>query len=173
MNLQNTQSNPDAHERRAIADYLVAQGDIPGATHFVAAEGQGALYGVESADLFESAVDIFRRSYYARARLSKNLDRMEEAIALLKMEPDESTRTSILEQDIQVIRHLVDQQLVPTEIHQVMNQAVFAVDHLKSLMPGKKERDLLEPVSAAVDFYALALLRDKGLFKHTDGAARS
>lgn len=161
------QSNPDAHERREIANYLVARGEMPGATHFVAAEGEGDLYGVESADLYESSVDIFRRSYAAREHLSHDLDRMEAALELLKDESDENSRASIIEQDIQVLHRLVDQQLVPSEIHQVMNQAVFAVDHLRSLLTAKKERHFLEPVSAAVDFYALALLRDKSLFHHT------
>jgi hypothetical protein len=90
-----------------------------------------------------------------------------QALNLLKQDPRAAGTVSILSQDVQAIHRLVDQQLIPGELRQVVNRAVFAVDHLHRVLPPQARKDFLEPISAAVDFYALALLRDDALFRHS------
>src|SRR4051812_45581046 len=60
------QNNPDAAARRKAVDALVYSGDISGPIHFVVSEGQGDLFGAETAELYEAALKVFRESYAAR-----------------------------------------------------------------------------------------------------------
>src|SRR5262249_43801310 len=78
-----------------------------------------------------------------------------------------SDRAATLSQDVQILHDLVNQQLIPSEVRSSLQQAVAAIDHLGGLLPRDSAKAILEPVSAEVDFYALALLRDGELFKHT------
>jgi hypothetical protein len=161
-----SQQFSDGLERRREADDLISQGEISGVMHYAISEGEGQLYGVESADLYRSSIEMFRRSYWARTILRRDLNKLDSALSLIKAEPGLSARASILSQDIQVLRGLVDQRLFPEDIHRTVNRSIFAVDHLKDLLPGDSGAHLLEAVSASVDFYALALLRDEALLKH-------
>jgi hypothetical protein len=156
-----------APARQKIVENLIPQRDMTGAMLFVVSEGQGELYGVETANLYQTSIEMFRRSYPARARLSKELSKFDAALNLLKRDPRNAGTVSILSQDVEAIHKLVDQQLVSGELRQVVNRAVFAVDHLKHVLPDQARKDFLEPISAAVDFYALALLRDDALFRHS------
>jgi len=167
INIAALQGGLDDQARREMADSLVSTGELTGALHFVLSEGQGELYGVEAADLYETSVKMFRRSYQSRIQLSGKLDKLDAALSLLMPEPDISTNASELSQDVRVIRQLLDQHLTPEEVSQVMNRAVISVDHLKGVLPGRLDKSILEPVSASVDFYALALLRDNALFLHS------
>jgi len=117
--------DPNEKARKKAATIMVEKGEMTGAMHFVVSEGRCDLYGVETADLYATAVEMFRCSYAARAQLTRELDTLDAALVMLKSNPDTSDSASILSQDVQVIRHLIGQQLVPEEIHQIMNQAVF------------------------------------------------
>jgi hypothetical protein len=161
------QQVPDWKARLKAADYLVSQGEMNGTMHFVVSQGKGGLYGIETADLYDSTIETYRRSYAARSRLGDELATLEAALARLKAGPDGAPNAAILTEDVQAIRKLIDQRLTPEEVHRTVTQAVYAVDHLKSVLPKDSATKLLDPVSAAVDFYALALLRDNALFEHS------
>jgi hypothetical protein len=165
LDVSGLQRIPDRSLRKRTADELVAMGQMTGSMHFVVSQGRGGLYGLENNRLYDTSVEMFRRSFRARLQLSRKLAQLEAALAILIREPDMSAKASILAQDVQVIRRLIDQRLMPTEIQQVLHQAVFAIDHLKTILPEKTRTELLEPVAAAVDFYVLAFLRDDAFFK--------
>ncbi|OGR90030.1 MAG: hypothetical protein A2992_00565 [Elusimicrobia bacterium RIFCSPLOWO2_01_FULL_59_12] len=160
--LQALQQLNNPKTRMKAANHLVSRGKITGAAHFVIAEGKGELIGVESDVLHKTSVEMFRRSYAARHGLNQELDKLNAALSLLKTDSVIPAPVSLLSQDSRVIRHLINHQLVPSETHEAINRAVLAVDHLKRVLPQTSDY-LLEAVSAAVNFYALALLRDEAL----------
>jgi hypothetical protein len=161
------QQVPDSKARLKAADYLISQGEMNGAMHYVVSQGKGGLYGIETSDLYDSTIETYRRSYAARSRLGDELVTLEAALGRLKAGSPGAPNAAILTEDVQAVRKLIDQRLTPKEVRWTLTKAVYAVDHLESVLPKESAKKLLEPVSAAVDFYALALLRDTALFEHS------
>lgn len=156
--------NPTTRQR--LADLLIADGKITGAAHYIITHGEGELYGVETKDLYKTSVDMFRRAHATRSKISGDLAKLEAALNLLKSDSIIPVSVSLLCQDIQWVRRLIGQQLVPSETHEAINHALLAVDHLRQVMP-RGNKDLVNAVSSAVNFYALALLRDEAIFKQS------
>jgi hypothetical protein len=165
--IQKMQLNQHRRVRQHAADYLASLGEINGATHFVVSEGAGDLVVAENPEVYDASEAMLRNSYTERARLAKNLAKLDAALTLLQDDPRSPAELSILAQDVRALNHLIDMKLRPEEVHRVMLQAIYAVDHLKDILSEQMNTQLLEPVSSAVNFYALALLRDEDLFSHS------
>jgi hypothetical protein len=157
----------DPNARKRAADYYISLGELTGAMHYVMTEGQGQLYEAETRELFDTSVEMFRRSFKARTQLARSLAKLDAALGMLRTDPGAPVQTTILAQDVQALHRLLKMKLTSDEIHHVMDQAIYAVDHLEQVLTGDLNARLLQPVSAAVNFYVLALLRDEGLFQRS------
>jgi len=71
------QHYPDPVVRKKASDYLVRQGEMPGAMHFVVTEGEGGLFGIETDEYYKANLEMFRRSYAARTQLRDELAKIQ------------------------------------------------------------------------------------------------
>jgi hypothetical protein len=138
VDIQAMQSAPDVRARKKTADYLVRQGEMPGAMHFVVTEGEGALFGIETEDYYQANLDMYRLSYQGR----------------------------VAQKDIDAVRRLIATQVIPEELPATLREATQAASHLKTILPGNTAKDVIQPLSAALNFYALALLRNEEMFNN-------
>jgi len=168
IEVRSMQQVPGVHTRKSAADYLLQQGEMPGDMHFVVTEGEGELYGLETGNVYSSIVDLYRQSYEDRTGLKADLDKLRQAIILLSHDADPQVRANaaILTTDVDSLATLVDQRIAGNEIKPALRRATLALEHLQMILPVDQARDLLTPVSAAVNFYMLALMRDGELFKN-------
>jgi beta-glucanase (GH16 family) len=167
MDTASMQRYPDASIRKEAADYLVQQGEMPGAMHFVVTEGAGNLYGVETNEVYLANLEVFQRSFEQRSQLGKELAKIKAVLPRLKRDPALREKAGLLEKDIRAVEQLTHIQTVRDEMPRVLRQALLAIDHLKQILPQNNSQEIIEPLSAAANFYALALMRDEDLFKNT------
>lgn len=161
------QRYPDPVIRKAAADYLVQQGEMPGAIHFAVSEGEGGLFGIETDEYYQANLEMFRRSYQGRAELRQELEKIQAVLPKLEKDPATRQNAAILQKDIDAVSQLINNQVIPDELPATLNRAATAVEHLKLVLPQGTSATLIEPLSASVNFYALALLRNEELFKNT------
>lgn len=153
--------------RKRAANYLVAQGEMPGALHFVVSQGKGELFGVEDPALYDAALMMFQRSYASRVQLREELSLLREALTEVKRDPELRMNATSLEKDIVSLQNLVEGNVIPSDVRQTLVSAGVAIERLKAALPREIARKVWEPLSASADYYALALLRDESLY---DGA---
>jgi hypothetical protein len=159
------QRYPDPVIRKEASDYLVRQGEMPGAMHFAVTEGEGGLFGIETDEYYQANLEMFRRSYADRTRLREELAKIQAVLPKLEKDATVRDNARILEEDLQAVNKLINNQAIPQELPAILNRANAAVEHLKLVLPGSS--NLIQPLTASVNFYALALLRDEELFKNT------
>jgi len=160
------QRYPDPSIRKAAADYLVQQGEMPGVMHFAVTEGEGNLFGIETEEYYQANLEMFRQSYKERAALRQEIEKIQAVLPKLKKDPTSRENAAILEKDVDAVSQLINNQVIPDELPATLRQATEAVDHLKLVLPQDTADQLVEPLSASVNFYALALLRNDELFKN-------
>jgi len=160
------QKTPDAEIRKQAADYLVSQGEMAGDMHFVVTEGAGQLYGIETPATYDSVIELYRKSYGQRIDLDRRLAELERALNYLSHNKNGTVRenTTQLRQDVQVLTQLVRQQVPVNELSNTLRQAMLAIDHLQMVLPTDQARALLPPLSAAINYYTLALMRNEDMF---------
>ena len=201
VDIASMQRYPDPVIRKEAADYLVRQGEMPGAMHYVVTEGEGGLFGIETDEYYKANLEMFRRSYVGRTRLLAELRKVQAVLPRLKKDAAIKENTLVLEKDLEAVNALVSNQVSPDALPATLQRASSAVEHLKlvltsySLLPSGGEggdegwrltqpastphphplpasgarassSSLLEPLSASINFYALALLRNDELFKN-------
>ncbi len=166
VDLTGMQTYPDAALRTAASDYLVQQGEMPGSAHFAITEGRVGLFGIETEAYYQANVEMFRRSYAGRQALSRELDKLQAILPCLKKDPAVRGNAEILEADLKAVNQLINNQIIPDELNATLHQTSLAVEHLKQVLPKETSAHLIEPLSASVSFYALALLRNEELFKN-------
>lgn len=161
------QAFPDQSVRRRTSDYLVQQGEMPGAMHFVVSEGEGNLFGVETADVYEANLESYRVSFENRLRLLSALDRIQTGY--LKLKNSKATRDAAiqLERDVTTVRQLLQFQVIPNELGQVLRANAGAVERLRALLPVDVAAVLIPTLSASTHFYAFARMRDEDLLKNS------
>ncbi len=158
----------DAKSRTQAADYLIRQGEMPGDFHYVVTEGEGSLYGIETMPLYQSALDFFAKSYQARMALRENLSILRGALQRVNKEtPMARTNAAELDNEIAAVEQLANLDLTPEEFGPAVKNASAALLHLQQALPKDEANTLLMPVSAAIDYYVVALMRDKELFKNS------
>ncbi len=168
VDLGEMQQYPDANIRQKTADYLVQQGEMPGAMHFVVSEGQGGLFGIENDSYYQANLEMFRRSYTGRQELRQEIEKLEAVLPKLKKDKQVGVNAAILEKDVAAIRQLINNEIVPEELPDVLARASTAAEHLKQILHQENPtpNSLVESLSASINFYALALMRDEELFKN-------
>ncbi|OGR89601.1 MAG: hypothetical protein A2992_07595 [Elusimicrobia bacterium RIFCSPLOWO2_01_FULL_59_12] len=194
IEIKSMQRYPDPSIRKEAADYLVRQGEMPGAMHFAVSEGEGGLFGIETDEYYQANLEMFRRSYNGRSVLRKEIEKIQAVLPKLKKDAASRENAAILDKDVQAVSRLINNQVIPDELPATLAAASAAVDHLKLVLPspssprqvvsrgpeafekktldsplttaGNDVQSLIEPLSASINFYALALLRDEELFKN-------
>jgi hypothetical protein len=160
------QRYPDARIRRKAADYLVQQGEMPGAVHFAVSEGEGGLFGIETAEYYQANLAMFRRSYAGRARLREEIAKIQRVLPNLKKDPASRGSAEQLEADLSAVSQLINNQVIEAELPALLRRATESIDRLKQVLPADRAAELTESLSGSVNFYALALLRNPQLFKN-------
>jgi hypothetical protein len=158
---------PDPALRRQAADYMVSQGEMPGAMHFVVTEGRGGLYGIETDGLYKADVEAFRHSYIGGDSLRAQLARLKKALPTLAQNPATRDKAVLLGKDITAAEAFLNHQVMPQEMESTLSHLMVALDHFKKTLPADSQNLVVPPLSAAVQFYALASLRDQALFNHS------
>lgn len=167
VDIATMQKYGSARSRKAGADYLVRQGEMPGPMHFAVVEGQGALYGVETEETYKANVEMFRRTYKERAALLTEIDRISAALPRLKKDSNVRKQASRVENQISIVKGLLSHDVIPEEMPMMLTKSAQAIEDLKAMLPAEQRESLVEALSAAINFYGLALLRDEDLFKNT------
>jgi hypothetical protein len=161
VDMKEMQREADVALRKKAADYLVDQGEMPGAMHYAVTAGKGGLFGIETDEYYQANLEMFRQSYAGRERLHQELNVLEEAVSQLKTDKNQAAQ---IKADLAAVKQLVEQSVIPEELPGVLARAAGAVENLKDVV---QDADVLAPASAAINFYSLALLRDEQLFKNT------
>src|SRR5262249_46857763 len=139
----------DARIRRAAADYLVQQGEMPGAMHFAVTEGEGGLFGIETDEYYQANLEMFRKSYSERTKLRQELGKIQAVLPKLKKDPITKENALILEKDLAAVSQLIDNQVAPEELPAILNQAASALEHLK-LVFRTPQSELITALSASI-----------------------
>ena len=129
------QRYPDPLVRKEAADYLVEQGEMPGAMHFAVSEGEGGLFGIETDEYYQANLEMFRRSYKERSQLRSELAKIQAVLPKLKKDLAVKENALILEKDLDAVNALINNQVIPDEIPAVLSRASAAVEHLKLVLP--------------------------------------
>lgn len=167
VDIQPMQRHPDPAERKAAADYLVEQGEMPGAMHFAVTEGEGRLFGIETEDYYRANLDMFRRSYEGWPLLRQEIGKLQAALPKLRTDPATRDAAAVLEKDVAAVNQLLRNQVTPDELPAILAGAASGAEHLRAVLPGSAGGNLFESLTASVNFYSLALLRNEELFKNS------
>lgn len=166
FDMSEMQSMGSMSARRNAASYLISQGEMTGALAYVAAQGSGKVFGVEEPNLLRSAITMFQRSYQSRLRLLEEVDCMGEAVHRLSHRPV-AVSGALLAEDLHALRQLASLEVTPQEVRKVVTRARSAMNRLSGLLPAKDLNEMLWPVSALINYYTLALMRDDALFERS------
>ena len=143
MDVAEMQAYPDANIRKAASDYLVEQGEMPGAMHFVVTEGKGSLYGVETDEVFKANLETYQRTYEQRLRLKQELDKLSKALPRLRRNQSLRDKADLLSNDIEAVSHLVNAQTTPNELNSTLGK-VSGVDRSIKAGPAARYRRFLD-----------------------------
>lgn len=157
----------DPKARKKGADYLVRQGEIPGDVHFALLDGQTKLYGVEDDASYQAMLNVYRESYKERMAVREQLDSLLRSLAALESNDEVSDKVAELKTEVQAVRGFVTNDVIPNELPEHLRNATAAAAALQGTLINGKPLQLTQPLNAAVNFYALALMRDKDLFNNT------
>jgi len=167
ISIASMQAYPDAAIRKAASDYLVEQGEMPGAMHFVVTEGQGGLYGVETDEIYKANLEAYQKTYVQRQRLKVELTKLAKALRLLRRDPPLKDKAVLLSKDIEAVTRLIDTKTVPTDLQATLGSVLGSIDRLKQVLPKEVGVSLIDTLSAGTHFYAFAMMRNEDLFNNT------
>ncbi len=175
-------SYPAGKLKTKLVDYFMKKGELSGDEAFSILRGDGKiLYGVDSAAYYGLNKDLYKKTLASRQALEAKLKPIQEELSYLKKK--HRLDTSVLGQNIKQSDEMVTllQRLLHQEV--TLEEARFIAQRLpafvelteKLLNPSPRQvvsrgpvsSDIEETIKSAVDFYIVALMRDKPLAQNT------
>jgi len=176
---------PDAALKADLCDKLLRAAELTGAESYAITSGQGdLLWGVEDERYHLANVDVFRSAFEGKEALAAALTRLQRDLKPIRkslynrlVRTDLQRSAAEMTHEVDLLKRLVTEQLTTDEVRDLgprlqrftgRTQQVMAASGI--VFDGENLADL---VSAGLDFYAIALLRDKFLADNTLGLLSS
>lgn len=159
QDLKAMQDFSNAPLRRAACDYLVEQGEMPGAYHFLVSRGKGQAFGLEEKEMYEASVNLYRQSDASRSHV---LDQVNGFLNYGIAASDQPTSVKLkwIEEQ-KVLKRLLEARLPrSSELEQQLRMASQASARMDQVLPSEESREWQKSVSAMVNYYVMALERD-------------
>ncbi len=173
---------PAGKLKTKLVDYFLKKGELSGDEAFSILKGDGKiLYGVDSASYYGLNKDLYKKTLASRQALEAKLKPIQEELSYLKKKHRRDT--SVLGQNVKqagemvnLLQRLLHQEVTLEEARYIAQRLPAFVEVSEKLLSSSSPQvvggdpassDLEETIRSAVDFYIVALMRDKPLAQNT------
>lgn len=166
-----TQPNPSL--KRKVADVLMDQGELTGAEAFAIEQGRADLvWGVEDEKAYQANRKLYLNTLEARKELRTRLEflqaRVSEVARRMKGTELRSQNAQAALKSLDFLIRYLSQQATDADVTGESRHLQEMMARVKALgvLSEKEMTELHERISAQVDFYSLALVRNEPMVTH-------
>jgi hypothetical protein len=162
---------PEKAFKTAICDRLLQAAELTGTEAFAIVNGKpDILWGVENERYHKTNLDLFRSTFAGKEALATALDRLENEIRPVRKKYN-SPGIAAMFHDLDLLKRYVREQVAPDEVRKETPELETALGRIQVALDAAgvayDKENLAKTISASLDFFVVALLRDRYLAGNT------